>query len=165
MAYPTEQLKYMGGGHPGCGGYCELLRITLLNPPKEWNAPVQSLHVLHEYRVDADGARHRWMPVAPSEIENVWEIAYLLCTDVHSDSSNWSEWISAAAGGPWWSQIDDASCAPRGHDLICEHCDKDIPRPGSVLIGGHGVFCSLSCAADAHVQNQKRGGYGTVNKH
>lgn len=48
----VEQLRYAGGGHPGCGGFIEALEV---------NAPEETSFIIQEYRHDANHDRvYRW---------------------------------------------------------------------------------------------------------
>jgi hypothetical protein len=89
--YAAVQLRYMGGGHPGCGGFCEALEIA---------APAGVVFLLQEYRVDRlDGPRYRWRELpSRDELLDLWPRAYTLCQT--------GEGFGAWSRTPWWESSD-----------------------------------------------------------
>ena len=72
VTYDIEQIHYMAGGHPGCGGFCEALQIEICD--------VSIKFILHEYRSDCNGNRSRWCEYASrEELIEAWESAWMMC--------------------------------------------------------------------------------------
>lgn len=87
--FPVEQLRYMGGGHPGCGGTVNALRLTVDGRDR---------FVVQEYRDDCDGQRYRFREVENAEtarraLDHVWPDVALLRD---------CEWQTI----PWWESAE-----------------------------------------------------------
>ena len=86
-AYDIEQIHYMGGGHPGCGGFCEALQIELCKGTVKF--------ILHNYHSDCYGNRSRWCEFASrEELTEAWKRAWTMC----QTGERFGEWHKE----PWW---------------------------------------------------------------
>lgn len=109
----TRQLRYMGGGCSGCGGYVMALAIDLVSAGT-------SRYVLYEYISDQSPGesprRWRWREYASEEaILAAWDHCWTL---VNNDEG-WSAWAAAGQERPWWGYdnrmlrvIEAPACAP-----------------------------------------------------
>lgn len=87
----VRQLKYMGGGHPGCGGYVEALAVEPNYPPME------SRYVMQEHRSDQTRPPQRWRwREYPSEEDLL--VAWKQAWNLVNNEDGWSEW---QAKRPW----------------------------------------------------------------
>jgi hypothetical protein len=84
------QLRYTGGGHPGCGGYMEALEIEATTGP---------IFLLQEYRDDCHGVRWRWR-----KFEEGWEVIEAM--DRAWSLSTTGEGFTPWSKEPFWQAVD-----------------------------------------------------------
>ena len=92
----VQQLKYMAGGYPGSGGFCEALKIK---------AKSKTVYILHEYRSDCDGNLHRWQEFKIEQLNFIWHLAWSMCSE--KSGGNWSKWQKIT----WWNSETDTNKA------------------------------------------------------